>query len=57
MKIGSIVFIKNIVFDGKEVDHSFNKGRPCIFLGELEDNMCFMPLSNVYNEIQKHYKK
>ena len=44
MKIGSIVNIKNICFRNGEVDHSFNRGRPCIYLGELEDKMCFMPL-------------
>lgn len=55
MKIGSIVNIKNICFRNGEVDHSFNRRRPCIYLGELEDKMCFMPLSNV-SSLKHHVK-
>lgn len=55
MKIGSIVNIKNICFKDGKIDHSFKSGRPCIFLGELEDNMCFMPLTNT--KTLKHHVK
>ena len=47
MKIGSIIYLKNICFRDGTIDHSFTIGRPSIFLGELEDNMYFMPLSNI----------
>lgn len=46
MEIGSIVKIKNICFRGGVVDHSLSIGRPCMFLGELNDKMYFMPFTN-----------
>lgn len=48
MKIGSIVNIKNICFRDGKIDHSYKSGRPCLFLGELEDKMCFIPFTNTH---------
>ena len=47
IEVGDIVCFKNLVFEGKNLDHSFNKSRPCVCLGRLDENLYFMPLSNV----------
>ena len=47
MNVGDIVYFKNLIFDNKVIDHSFNIGRPCVYLGEKGDNMYFVSLTNV----------
>ena len=47
VEAGDIVCFKNIVFEGKNLDHSFNKSRPCVCLGRLNESLYFMPLSNI----------
>lgn len=49
LKKGSIVNIKNIIFNGNVVDHAMCVGRPCIFIGELNEKMYFLPLTSNYN--------
>lgn len=56
MHIGDIVKLNNIVFNSdikngkivnkKSIDHSFDCGRPCIYIGEYEEHMYFISLSN-----------
>lgn len=48
MQVGDIVYLKNIVFEGSKVDHAFDKGRPCVYIGNLNGKMYFVPLTNVY---------
>lgn len=55
IEIGSIVKIKNICFKDGIVDHSYKQGRPCVFIGELDEKMYFMPLSTA--ELEKNYVK
>lgn len=54
IEVGNIVYFKNIIFEESKIDHSFNKGRPCVFLGELDNKMYFMPLSNVTTAKKYH---
>ncbi len=49
MEVGNIVFLKNICFKEGVVDHAFDRGRPCIFIGELDEKMYFVPLASVKN--------
>lgn len=51
MQIGDIVSFKNICFDDG-IDHCFKNGRPCIYIGEINEKMYFVPLTNV--ETLKH---
>lgn len=52
MELGGIVIFKNIVFRNRniskthEIDHSFYSGRPCIYIGEYDDNMYFLPITS-----------
>ena len=55
VEIGSIVKIKNICFKDGIVDHSYKQGRPCIYIGEVDEKMYFMPLSTA--EPEKNYVK
>lgn len=66
MHIGDIVNLNNIVFNSmfkngkliskKSVDHAFDSGRPCIYIGEYEENMYFMSLSHS-DDNSKHLLK
>lgn len=51
MELGDIVILKNIVFYNRdnthEVDHAFINGRPCVYIGEYEDSMYFLPITRV----------
>lgn len=55
MELGSIVFLKNICFKEGVVDHAYDIGRPCVFIGELSDKMYFIPLSGVKNLKYKNH--
>lgn len=46
MEIGDIVNLKNICFVEGNIDHAYRKGRPCVFIGEDDEHMYFLPLSN-----------
>lgn len=56
MHIGDIVKLDNIIFgtiykngkliNKKSIDHAFDSGRPCIYIGEYDENMYFISLSN-----------
>ena len=56
MHIGDIVKLNNIIFNidykngkminKKSIDHAFDSGRPCIYIGEHNENMYFISLSN-----------
>ena len=50
VEVGDIVFLKNICFYDGKVDHAFSKGRPCVYLGELDDKMYFIPLVSSENK-------
>ena len=43
--IVNIVKIRNICFKDGIVDHSYKVGRPCVFIGEVDEKMYFIPLS------------
>lgn len=58
IEIGDIAFLKNICFYDGKIDHAFDRGRPCVYLGELNDNMYFIPLvcaKNKQDFIRKIY--
>lgn len=44
MKAGDIVHFELILFDDGLVDHPTKKGRPCVYIGEKDDVMYFIPL-------------
>ena len=49
MEVGDITVLYNIVFDkktksGERVDHAMKQGRPCIFIGEIDEKMYFLPI-------------
>lgn len=46
MQVGDVVYLRNIIFEGREVDHAFDKGRPCVYIGDIDDKMYFVPLTN-----------
>lgn len=50
IEVGDIIFLKNICFYDCKVDHAFSKGRPCVYLGELNDKMYFIPLVSSENK-------
>lgn len=54
---GDIVLLKNICFFDGKIDHAFNSGRLCIYLGELNERMYFIALANASNEKQKFLRK
>lgn len=54
INIGSIVKIRNICFKDGIVDHSYKVGRPCVFIGEVDEKMYFIPLSHM--EKSKNYE-
>jgi len=49
--IGKIVKIRNIIFNDDKskknsVDHSFNTGRPCVIIDEIDGKMYLLPCSS-----------
>lgn len=50
IEVGDIIFLKNICFYDGKVDHAFSKGRPCVYLGELDDKMYFILLVSSENK-------
>lgn len=53
MEFGDITILKNICFSDGVVDHSYKKGRPCIYIGEYLDHMYFVPLANLNSKIKE----
>ena len=53
LSVGSIVKLKNLCFDNRQADHAFKVGRPCVFIGEDENNMYFLPLTSNHHEVDK----
>lgn len=63
MHIGDIVMLNNIIFgtiykngkliNKKSVDYAFDCGRPCVYIGEYDENMYFISISNA-SENSKH---
>lgn len=56
VEVGDIVFLKNICFYDGQIDHAFSKGRPCVYLGELDGKMYFIPLAGAQNK-QEYLRK
>ena len=52
MNVGDIVCMELILFNNG-VDHNSKSGRPCVYIGEKNDVMYFIPLSSVKNK-NKH---
>ena len=52
MNVGDIVCMELILFKNG-VDHDSKNGRPCVYIGEKNDLMYFVPLSSVKNK-NKH---
>ena len=53
LNVGDIVKLKNICFEAKEVDHAFRIGRPCVFVGEDDNNMYFLPITSNHKNNDK----
>lgn len=54
---GDIVLLKNICFFDGKIDHAFNKGRLCIYLGEFNDKMYFIAIANANNNEHDFIRK
>ena len=61
MIVGDIVYFSNIIFEKAYyndenvilVDHCSHNGRPCIYLGQIDDKMYFIPITgnNKYSDM------
>ena len=56
MNIGDIVCMELILFKNG-VDHDSKSGRPCVYIGEKNDVMYFIPLQSVKNKSKGYYIK
>lgn len=61
---GSIIIVKNIIFKDGVLDHAYKKGRPCLVIDINDEEITFLTLSTLYNDIKyrndyifENYKK
>lgn len=53
MEVGNIVYLKNICFGDGTADHACLVGRPCVYIGELDERMYFIPLVSIHKDKYK----
>ena len=54
MNVGDIVCMELILFKNG-VDHSSKNGRPCLYIGEKNDVMYFIPLQSIKNKSKGYH--